>query len=169
LVKVQIDFERVNFRKELHQILQRSAEAIDTPRHDCIELALCRVMAESPAEGDAAHLLPPASLRRSPDHVDRHLKPFTSGAAAATGILDRLVCSERTRPIVFRLSAAAADSHCPATSRKRARGWRGKEQALALALARENSRSCNTDPAFFDSIGPNTTSANVQFAVGCGR
>jgi hypothetical protein len=46
LVKVQIDFERVNFREELYQILQRSAEAIDAPCHNCIELALSSVMTE---------------------------------------------------------------------------------------------------------------------------
>jgi hypothetical protein len=46
LVKVQIDFERVNLREELYKILQRSAEAIDAPCHNCIELALSSVMTE---------------------------------------------------------------------------------------------------------------------------
>src|SRR5262249_15345234 len=40
LVEIEIDLERMNFREEFHQILQRAPEAIDAPCHYRVEFPL---------------------------------------------------------------------------------------------------------------------------------
>jgi len=60
----QIDAQRVQFRQKSYEVLQAATEAVNRPRHNYVELALCGVTTcEPPSGGKSSH---PARCDPSP-------------------------------------------------------------------------------------------------------
>src|SRR5262245_26032984 len=56
-VEIEVDPERVNFREERDEVLQRAAEAVDAPCHDDVELPLSSIAEQAVELGSAAPTL----------------------------------------------------------------------------------------------------------------